>query len=105
MYNVEQIRKDFPIFDVSVNGQANTFLDSSASAQKPRSVIDKMVQVYEQEYANVHRGSYLLSEEITSAYEEARKIVQKFLNAASPAEIVFTRNGRLNMGTQVFDKD
>lgn len=92
MYNVEQIRKDFPIFDVSVNGQANTFLDSSASAQKPRSVIDKMVQVYEQEYANVHRGSYLLSEEITSAYEEARKIVQKFLNAASPAEIVFTRN-------------
>ena len=65
---------------------------ASASAQKPRSVIDKMVQVYEQEYANVHRGSYLLSEEITSAYEEARKIVQKFLNAASPAEIVFTRN-------------
>ena len=92
MYNVEQIRKDFPIFDRPVNGQANTFLDSSASAQKPRSVIDKMVQVYEREYANVHRGSYLLSEEITSAYEEARKTVQRFLNAASPAEIVFTRN-------------
>lgn len=92
MYNVEQIRKDFPIFDRPVNGQANTFLDSSASAQKPRSVIDKMVQVYEREYANVHRGSYLLSEEITSAYEDARKTVQRFLNAASPAEIVFTRN-------------
>ena len=55
MYNVEQIRKDFPIFDVKINGKANTFLDSGASAQKPRCVIDKIVEVYTKSYANVHR--------------------------------------------------
>ena len=92
MYDVEQIRKDFPIFDVRINDKANTFLDSGASAQKPRCVTDKMRQIYTEEYANVHRGSYRLSEEITAAYEDARKTVRQFLNAASAAEIVFTRN-------------
>lgn len=92
MYNVEQIRKDFPIFDVKINGKANTFLDSGASAQKPRCVIDKIVEVYTQSYANVHRGAYLLSEEATSEYEEARRTVRKFINAASEKEIVFTRS-------------
>lgn len=92
MYDIEQIRKDFPIFDIKVNGKANTFLDSGASAQKPRCVIDKMAQIYASEYANVHRGSYLLSEEITAAYEDARETVRRFLNAASASEIVFTRN-------------
>lgn len=92
MYNVEQIRKDFPIFDIKVNGKANTFLDTGASAQKPRCVIDKIVGVYAESYANVHRGAYFLSEEVTSEYENARRIVQKFINAASEKEIVFTRN-------------
>lgn len=92
MYDVEKIRKDFPIFDVLVNGKRNTFLDSGASAQKPRCVIDKMMSIYSNEYANVHRGSYFLSEEITSAYELARQTVQKFLNASQASEIVFTRN-------------
>lgn len=92
MYDVEKIRKDFPIFDVLVNGKRNTFLDSGASAQKPRCVIDKMMSIYSNEYANVHRGSYFLSEEITSAYEQARQTVQKFLNASQASEIVFTRN-------------
>ena len=68
MYNVEKIRKDFPIFDIKVNDKPNTFLDSGASAQKPKCVIDAMVDVYSKEYANVHRGSYLLSEEITYKY-------------------------------------
>ena len=81
MYDVQKIRKDFPIFDIKINEKPNTFLDSGASAQKPRSVIDAMVEVYTKEYANVHRGSYLLSEEITQKYENARKTVQKFLNA------------------------
>ena len=92
MYDVEQIRKDFPIFDVKINGKANTFLDSGASAQKPRCVIDKIVEVYTKSYANVHRGAYLLSEEATAEYEKARRTVQKFINAASEKEIVFTRN-------------
>ena len=92
MYNVEKIRKDFPIFDITVNNKPNTFLDSGASAQKPKCVIDCMMDIYSKEYANVHRGSYFLSEEITYKYEQARKTVQKFLNSAKPDEIVFTRN-------------
>ncbi len=92
MYDIERIRKDFPILGVKINGRPNTFLDSAASAQKPECVIAKMMGVYSQEYANVHRGSYLLSEEITSAYEASRKTVKKFLNAAKYGEIVFTRN-------------
>ena len=92
MYNVRKIRKDFPIFEVEVNKKPNTFLDSGASAQKPKSVIDAMVDIYTKEYANVHRGSYFLSEEITQKYENARHTVQKFLNADKSDEIVFTRN-------------
>ena len=92
VYNVEKIRKDFPIFDIKVNNKPNTFLDSGASAQKPKCVIDAMVDIYTKEYANVHRGSYLLSEEITYKYEQARKTVQKFINSVKPDEIVFTRN-------------
>lgn len=92
MYDVEKIRKDFPIFDIKVNNKPNTFLDSGASAQKPQCVIDAIVDTYTKEYANVHRGSYFLSEEITYKYEQARKTVQKFLNTAKADEIVFTRN-------------
>ncbi len=92
MYDVKKIRKDFPVLGLQVNGHPNTFLDSAASAQKPQAVIDKMVDIYSKEYSNVHRGSYLLSEEITSEYEEARKKVQKFLGAKKDSEIVFTRN-------------
>lgn len=92
MYDVEQIRKDFPVLGRQINGKPNTFLDSAASAQKPQCVIDRIVDVYRSEYANVHRGSYFLSEEITSEYEKARGIVRRFLNARSDSEIVFTRN-------------
>lgn len=92
MYDIQAIRKDFPVLGLEINGRPNTFLDSAASAQKPRAVIDRMVDVYSREYSNVHRGSYLLSEEITSDYEQARQKVQKFLHAKSDREIVFTRN-------------
>lgn len=92
MYDVEQIRKDFPVLGRQINGKPNTFLDSAASAQKPQCVIDRIVDVYRSEYANVHRGSYFLSEEITSEYEKARGTVRRFLNARSDSEIVFTRN-------------
>lgn len=92
MYDVEKIREDFPVLNQLVNGKPNTFLDSGASAQKPQVVIDKLVEVYSKEYSNVHRGSYYLSEMVTSEYEKARQKVARFLNAKSPAEIVFTRN-------------
>ncbi|MBE6452932.1 MAG: SufS family cysteine desulfurase [Alphaproteobacteria bacterium] len=92
MYDITSIRCDFPVLSRKINGKRNTFLDSAASAQKPQQVIDKIVDIYSGRYANVHRGSYLLSEEITSEYEYARRIVQKFLNARSEQEIVFTRN-------------
>ncbi len=92
MYNIEAIRKDFPVLGRKINGKPNTFLDSAASAQKPQAVIDKIMDIYSRAYSNVHRGSYLLSEEATSEYEQARQKVQKFLNAASEKEIVFTRN-------------
>ena len=92
MYNVEEIRKDFPVLNMLVNGKPNTFLDSGASAQKPQVVIDRMVDIYTREYSNVHRGSYLLSEQITFEYEKARQTVARFLNAKSPQEIVFTRS-------------
>lgn len=92
MYNVEEIRKDFPVLSRMINGKPNTFLDSGASAQKPLPVLNRMMEIYTEEYSNVHRGSYLLSEEITSEYEKARGVVQKFINAKSSKEIVFTRS-------------
>ena len=92
MFDVYEIRKQFPVLGRLINGKPNTFLDTGASAQKPQCVIDKMLKVYSEDYANVHRGSYLLSEEITLEYEKARRTVQKFINAKSDKEIVFTRN-------------
>lgn len=92
MYDVYEVRKDFPVLAEKINGKPNSFLDSAASAQKPKAVIDRMNEVYFTDYANVHRGAYFLSEKITSDYENARKTVQKFINATSEKEIVFTRN-------------
>lgn len=92
MYDVYEIRKDFPVLQELINGKPNIFLDSGASAQKPQCVINRMCEIYSKQYSNVHRGSYALSEQITWDYEEARKIVQKFLNAKSEKEIIFTRN-------------
>ena len=75
-----------------IHGKPNVFLDSAASAQKPVCVLDKMNDICRRCYANVHRGIYQLSEETTAAYENAREIVRRFINAASADEIVFTRN-------------
>lgn len=92
MYDVYKIRQDFPILSVKVNNKPNTFLDSAASAQKPLTVIETMRRLYLEEYANVHRGAYFLSEQITGAYEEARSQIHQFLNSKSDKEIVFVRN-------------
>ena len=92
MYDVYQIRNDFPILAEKVNGRPVAFLDTAASAQKPMVVLDKMYEVYTRAYANPHRGSYFFAEQITTAFEDARHAVQKFINAESAKEIVFTRN-------------
>ncbi|MDD2795520.1 aminotransferase class V-fold PLP-dependent enzyme [Acidocella sp.] len=91
-FNVSEIRKDFPILTQQVHGRKLVFLDSAASAQKPRVVIDAMVRVMEMQYANVHRGLHWMSERASDAYEAARDKVAAFLNARAREEIVFTRN-------------
>ncbi len=91
-FDVERIRADFPILQESVYGQPLVFLDSAASAQKPRAVIEAMDQVMEQCYANVHRGAHYLSQTLTNRYEGVRETVARFINAASDREIVFARN-------------
>ena len=90
-FDVERVRADFPILSRTVHGKPLVFLDSGASAQKPRQVIDAMARCYEAEYANIHRGVYELSAKATEAYEGARVRVQRFVNARSAAEIVFTK--------------
>ncbi|GGG49375.1 cysteine desulfurase [Caldovatus sediminis] len=90
--DVARVRRDFPILARTVRGKPLVFLDSAASAQKPRAVIEAMVRCMETAYANVHRGAYHLSEVATESYEAARAAAARFLNAADPREIVFTRN-------------
>src|SRR5882757_2119259 len=85
------VRADFPILHQQVNGKPLVYLDNGATSQKPRSVIDALVHYYERDNANVHRGLHALSMRATDAYEAARARVAKFINAAEPAEIIFTR--------------
>ena len=92
MYDVYEIRKEFPIFGVLVNGKPVTYLDTTASAQKPQAVFDAMSNVYHRFYANPHRGTYYFADAITSAFEQARETVREFINARETREIVFTRN-------------
>ena len=91
-YDVEAVRADFPILASVMHGNKPlVFLDSAASAQKPRPVLDVERDFYEREYANIHRGAYWLSEQATRRYEEARAKVRAFVNAEHDHEIVFTR--------------
>jgi cysteine desulfurase / selenocysteine lyase len=89
MYDVEQIRGDFPILSRQVNGKPLVYLDNGASAQKPQVVIDAITQAYSMEYANVHRGLHYLSNLATEKYEAVRGIIARFLNAGDADEIVF----------------
>ena len=93
MFDVSQIRKDFPILTREVNGKPLVYLDNGASSQKPDVVIDAVTRAYREEYANVHRGLHYLSNLSTEKYESVRGIVAKFLNAADESEII------LNTGT------
>ncbi|MDF2367841.1 cysteine desulfurase [Sneathiella sp.] len=91
-FDVEKIRRDFPIFAREVHGKPLAFLDSGASAQKPQVVIDTMRRAYLETYANVHRGVHYLSQVSTELYEGARETIRAHMNAASVEEIIFTKN-------------
>ena len=92
MFDAQNIRKDFPALSLSINGKRNIYMDTAASAQKPLSVLDRIQKMYREEYANVHRGSYFLSERATENYEQARQTVSLFINAKNKNDIIFTRN-------------
>jgi cysteine desulfurase/selenocysteine lyase len=91
-YDVGRVRRDFPILATRMNDRPLVYLDTAASAQKPKAVIDTLKGFYERDYANIHRGVYDLSQRATAADDEARRKVQRFVNAADWREIVFTRN-------------
>src|SRR5437763_9669323 len=91
VYDVERVRKDFPILARMVRGKRLVYLDNAATTQKPNTVIDRMVRYYREENSNVHRGVHYLSEIATAAYEAARTTVKLALNARDEKEIVFTR--------------
>jgi len=110
--DVKRLREDFPILHQTLrHGHSLVYLDNAATTQKPRAVIDALVHYYERDNANIHRGVHELSQRSTAAFEEARTKVQRFLGAAHPSEIVFTRGtteainlvaqswGRANIGS------
>jgi len=88
--DVQKIRKDFPILSRKVNGKPLIYFDSGATAQKPKQVIDAITKYYSEQNANIHRGVHTLSQEITTAYENARATIQKHINAKHAHEIIFT---------------
>ncbi len=90
--NAEAVRADFPILSRQIHGKPLVYLDSAATSQKPATVIDSMDDYYRRYNANPHRGVYTISEEATAAYEAARQRVASFINAATPKEVIFTRN-------------
>ena len=91
MITVSDLKKDFPIFTREVNGKRLTYLDSGATSQKPNTVIDEMSNVYKNNNANVHRGTYVLSSETTAKYENVRSKLKNFINANSSDEIIFAK--------------
>ena len=90
-FDVEEIRKSFPVLEREVNNQLLVYLDNAATSQKPQVVIDALTYYYSNYNANIHRGIHTLAEEATAAYEASRKTVQQFINAPFSEEIIFTR--------------
>ena len=87
-----KVRADFPILDQEVNGNSLIYLDNAATSQKPLAVLNSLLNYYQKDNANVHRGAHTLSTRATEAYEVARDKVAQFINARSRQEIVYTRN-------------
>ncbi|HEY5676153.1 MAG TPA: cysteine desulfurase [Myxococcales bacterium] len=104
--DVERVRQDFPILAQKVHGKPLVYLDSAATSQKPRAVVDAVARFYLEDNANVHRGVHLLSERATQSYEDAREKARRFLNAAHAHEIVFVRGTTeaINLVAQTFGR-
>lgn len=97
MFEIEKIREQFPILEREVYGRKLIYLDSAATAQKPRCVVEKMSELLLNDNANIHRGVHLLSEEMTAKYEEAREVVREFLGAECREEIIFTSGATMSL--------
>src|ERR1051326_8781466 len=106
MFNVETLRKDFPILNRKIHGHPLVYLDNAATTQKPMHVIMAMTAYYERTNANVHRGVHTLSEEATAQMEEARKKIARFIHADDPATVIFTRNATesINLAAHVWGR-
>lgn len=91
-FSVEEIRRDFPFIDTRVNGHALTYLDNAATSQKPRQMIEALVEYYTSQNANIHRAAHTLASQATERYESTRQKVARFIGAPSSDEVIFTRN-------------
>ncbi len=107
LFDAKRIRMDFPLLQQKINGKPLIYLDNGATSQKPQQVIDAIINYYKTENANVHRGVHTLSQQATFAFDEARSTVQKHLNAALPAEIIFTKGttDSINLLASVLEGD
>ena len=105
-FDVEKVRRDFPILQMKVHGKPLVYLDNAATSQKPKAVLDAMIRYYEQGNANIHRGVHFLSEHATEEHEAARETVRRFLNAAEAHEIVFVRGATegINLVVQTYGR-
>ena len=92
MFDLDRIRDDFPILKRQVHGKPLVYLDNAATSQKPKQVVDALVEYYTGYNANIHRGIHALSEEATTRFEAARQKVTHFIGAPKPDTVIFTRN-------------
>lgn len=104
--DIEAVRADFPILAQEIHGKPLVYLDSAASAQKPTAVLERVQRAYAEDYANVHRGLHTLANRSTEAYENAREIVRRHLNAPTAEEVIFTRSSTeaINLVAQTFGR-
>ncbi|MFN0139792.1 MAG: SufS family cysteine desulfurase [Pyrinomonadaceae bacterium] len=105
-WDVDNVRRDFPVLSQTVNGKPLVYLDNAASSQVPRLVIDRTSKYLAEEHSNIHRGVHYLSQHATTAYEAAREKVKRFINAAEPAECIFVRGTTegINLVAQSYGK-
>ena len=103
-FDVQTIRRDFPILREQINGKPLVYLDNAASSQRPRQVLDAITGYYEHDHANVHRGVHTLSQRATDAYEGARDVIRRFINARDVKEVIFVRGATeaVNLVAQSF---
>ncbi len=105
-FNTEQLRREFPVLNQMVNGKPLVYLDNAATTQKPKAVVERLMDYYYKENSNIHRGAHYLSQQATEAYENARETTRLYLNAAYSHEIIFSRGTTeaINLVSSSFSK-